>query len=288
MAKIERATASIFGASSGFQEIAEFGSLQAGTPTCVAPGTAANVETIQSLANWLGGWVDAVIGGNSPAIEDMNAYCYVMAYQIAYLLQVGIPEYDDDTTYYPGNIINVPIVIFTVTSANATVGATYTNNGATFTVLQTIAAGTRLVCYGNASNPAASGTLTKSAGTGDSSITFASNTKYSAQYVSVGNGHTGNAITNTTYWLPLLPAIGKPYQRLQANAAGDGNEYSYNAINAQSSEASQTIPAGYNLNTGLLTIPAAQTYTVDGSLCNIGDLIVLGDLVATGDVICIP
>jgi len=66
-------------------------------------------------------------------------------------------------------------VQFTVTSANATVGATYTNNGVTFTVLATIAGGTTLYCStSGSSNAAASGTLTKSGGTGDSSITFAS------------------------------------------------------------------------------------------------------------------
>lgn len=60
---------------------------------------------------------------------------------------------------------------FTVTSANATVGATYTNNGQTFTVLSTIAASTTLRMYGTGA-PAASGTLTKASGTGDATIAF--------------------------------------------------------------------------------------------------------------------
>lgn len=60
---------------------------------------------------------------------------------------------------------------FTVTSANATVAATYTNNTNTFTVLTTISSGTRLFCSG-ASAPQSSGTLTKATGTGDSTITF--------------------------------------------------------------------------------------------------------------------
>ena len=63
---------------------------------------------------------------------------------------------------------------FTVTSANASVGATYTNNGNTFTVLATIAAGTQLFCSG-ANAPTSSGTLTKSSGTGDATITFSAN-----------------------------------------------------------------------------------------------------------------
>ena len=61
--------------------------------------------------------------------------------------------------------------LFFVSSANATVGATYTNNGVTFTVLNTIAAGTQLFTT-SAGAPLASGTLTKASGTGDATITF--------------------------------------------------------------------------------------------------------------------
>jgi hypothetical protein len=71
-------------------------------------------------------------------------------------------------------------VQFIVTSANATAGATYTNNGNTYTVLQTIAAGTTLYASG-AGAPLASGTLTKATGTGDATITFSAKTDL-AQY----------------------------------------------------------------------------------------------------------
>jgi hypothetical protein len=60
---------------------------------------------------------------------------------------------------------------FTVSSANATAGAVYSNNGQNFTVESTIASGTTLVASGVGS-PLASGTLTKVSGTGDSTITF--------------------------------------------------------------------------------------------------------------------
>lgn len=61
--------------------------------------------------------------------------------------------------------------VFTCSSANATIGATYTNNGHTFTVLATLAAGTTLLCSGTGA-AGASGTLTKATGTGDATITF--------------------------------------------------------------------------------------------------------------------
>lgn len=61
---------------------------------------------------------------------------------------------------------------FTVTSANATAGATYTNNGHTYTVTGTISSGTTLLATGDGGLPLASGTLTKASGTGDATITF--------------------------------------------------------------------------------------------------------------------
>lgn len=61
--------------------------------------------------------------------------------------------------------------LFTVTSANATLGAIYTNNSLTYTVTATIASGTQLFTT-QASAPLSSGTLTKASGTGDATISF--------------------------------------------------------------------------------------------------------------------
>ena len=63
--------------------------------------------------------------------------------------------------------------VFTVTAANATAGATYTNNGFTFTVTSTIVGGLQLLANGTGF-PSTSGTLTKTGGTGDATITFSS------------------------------------------------------------------------------------------------------------------
>lgn len=60
---------------------------------------------------------------------------------------------------------------FIITSGSATVGATYTNNSVTFTVYATVASATLVVMSGSGP-PAASGTLTKASGTGDSTLTF--------------------------------------------------------------------------------------------------------------------
>lgn len=61
---------------------------------------------------------------------------------------------------------------FVVTAANATIGATYTNNTQTFTVTETIVGGTTLIANGSGADPLSSGTLTKTSGTGDATITY--------------------------------------------------------------------------------------------------------------------
>lgn len=63
---------------------------------------------------------------------------------------------------------------FTVSSANATVGATYTNNSITYTVLYTIAGGTTLVTSQSTTGSLVGTTLTKASGTGDATITLSS------------------------------------------------------------------------------------------------------------------
>lgn len=101
MSRLSRFTQKIFGSGAGPNQIAKFGSLFAGTSAFTTdPGQA------MSLSNWLTGWLGAAIGGNSPAIEDMNAVCYVLAYQLAYLMQAGVPEWDSGTTYFTSNIVS--------------------------------------------------------------------------------------------------------------------------------------------------------------------------------------
>ena len=97
--------------------------------------------------------------------------------------------------------------VFGVTSANATVGATYTNNSVTFTVLATISSGT-LLYTSSSGAPAASGTLTKASGTGDSTITFSSDialATYSPpagckliKVTAIGGGGGGGGTASTT------------------------------------------------------------------------------------------
>ncbi len=102
MTKIARKRQQIFGDGAGIDQIAKFGSLAAGVPAFTT-----DPDTIQTLANFVEGWFSAVIGGNSPAIEDMNAVCYLYAYQLAYIFQEGIPEYQASTQYYIGSVVQL-------------------------------------------------------------------------------------------------------------------------------------------------------------------------------------
>lgn len=65
---------------------------------------------------------------------------------------------------------NLPYAFF-CSSVNATVGATYSNNSVTFTVLATVAA-SAIVQMNGGGVPSFGGTLTLVSGTGDSTITF--------------------------------------------------------------------------------------------------------------------
>ncbi len=86
------------------------------------------------------------------------------------------------------NLIN--FYTFTISSGSATIAATYTNNGITYTVNKTVASGVTVIMQGSG-NPQASGTLTKSGGTGDATLTFSAYT---------GSAHTVGATTTVPYY----------------------------------------------------------------------------------------
>ena len=76
------------------------------------------------------------------------------------------------TQYLSGTGTWNATVVFFIASGSATSGATYTNNGVTYTVSATISSATILKATGNGAPTANGGTLTKTSGTGDSTITF--------------------------------------------------------------------------------------------------------------------
>lgn len=91
----------VFGGNAGFQQIAQIGSLAAGTPVY-----SIDPDVLQALSNYVDGWFDVTIGNNSPAIEDMNALCYLYAYQLAYILQTGVAEWNATTNYFTNSMVS--------------------------------------------------------------------------------------------------------------------------------------------------------------------------------------
>lgn len=101
MAKITREPQLIFGSSLiANNNIAKFGSLKVGSPAY-----SLDPSEIQTTA-YLNGWGAAVVNNNAPALQDMNGLFYLTTYQLAYLMQAGIPEWNASTTYYIGSLVN--------------------------------------------------------------------------------------------------------------------------------------------------------------------------------------
>jgi hypothetical protein len=101
MSKIVRKTQQVFGGNLvASNNIAQFGSLKAGSIAY-----SLDPAVIQSLAAWGNGWSAAVTNNNAPALQDLNAFCYLSSLQLAYLMQAGVAEWDSGTTYYTGSLV---------------------------------------------------------------------------------------------------------------------------------------------------------------------------------------
>ena len=99
--KIVRKTAQLFGVSAGATGVEEFASKQTGG-TLVYSIDPSDLQT----AAWSLGWVASIYqGAFAPYYQDRNAVDLVAFYQIAYLLQQGIPEWDASTTYFQNSVV---------------------------------------------------------------------------------------------------------------------------------------------------------------------------------------
>jgi len=98
MALLTRALQKIFGLSGGTSEFGQIGSKAAGTPV-----TTKNLETMQDLTEYEEG-LSAIVSdqGTSvlPYLEDINSLFFLITSQLAYLMQSGVAEWNDETEYY--------------------------------------------------------------------------------------------------------------------------------------------------------------------------------------------
>lgn len=181
------------------------------------------------------------------------------------------------TKYASGSGNHNITVYFQIGSGSATAGATYTNNGQTFTVVTTISSGVLLRTTGNGA-PLGSGTLTKASGTGDATITFyAFRTPIAIDFIAVGcggggggsgiSGQTGGgAGGNTTFGSSLVVANGGAGGAAGGGGVigGDGGTASITAPAVGiSSDGSYGSPGGIN-NTGSTGGPGGTAAYVAG------------------------
>ena len=96
---LSRIKQKLFAGSSS--NIGQFGSAQVGTKVL-----STNPATLQSLSNYDYGWDNAVLSGKKlPPLEEMNGLFYINTYQLSYLFQEGIAEYDSTTEYRINSIV---------------------------------------------------------------------------------------------------------------------------------------------------------------------------------------
>lgn len=123
--RIPRVFQKIFGSTAGSQQVGQFGSFANGSPTY-----ATDAATIMGLSNWLQGWFAAVVGANSPAIQDMNGAFLAVTQQLAEIFQDGIPPWDSQTVYYKGSLATAStgVSYVSLTDSNSNQPLTDTSN----------------------------------------------------------------------------------------------------------------------------------------------------------------
>lgn len=107
---VPRKTAHIFAKNASVDDVTIFGSTLAGDTQ-----KSTDLDDIQSEAYEIG-WRDAVISNkNYPLLSDMNGVMLTFSQQIAYLLQHGSCGWDNSTTYYAYDLVNVDGIIYVCT-----------------------------------------------------------------------------------------------------------------------------------------------------------------------------
>lgn len=98
MTQLTRALQKIFGSAGGTSEFGQIGSKAAG-----AALTTKDLELMQALTEYDDG-LEAIISDQGttklPYLQDINSLFYLTTSQLAYLMQSGVPEWNDETEYY--------------------------------------------------------------------------------------------------------------------------------------------------------------------------------------------
>lgn len=96
MPRLPRVTAKIFASNAQETDIGQYGSALTGTKV-----TTGDIAEIQALPAYEVGWRAAVTSDrNYPTLQEMNGLQKTFSQQIKYDLDIGMPEWDENTTYY--------------------------------------------------------------------------------------------------------------------------------------------------------------------------------------------
>ncbi len=105
MAKITIADQKIFAGVTGYTGVVgQFGSYKAG-----AAAYSIDPDIIQALSAYDSGLAASLTNNAPPTIQDLNGLFYLISRQIAYCLQMGIPEWDALTEYHYGSFVSLSI-----------------------------------------------------------------------------------------------------------------------------------------------------------------------------------
>ena len=108
--KLKRFTQKIFGLDSGDKEMVEFGTPTEGRPIFIDKmQDPAAVQTKYYEQGW---FPESLTGNIRPYAEDMNGVHFLHSYQLAYILQAGIPEWDSNTPYFKDCICRKGAVLY--------------------------------------------------------------------------------------------------------------------------------------------------------------------------------
>lgn len=99
MGILQRYTQKIFASDAANNQVTEFGTAQDNQPNYNP-----TIAEIQN-AMYLQGWTPSLVNDLAPFLEDSNGLWYMITYQLAYLYQEGIGEWDSGTTYGVGSLV---------------------------------------------------------------------------------------------------------------------------------------------------------------------------------------
>jgi hypothetical protein len=68
--------------------------------------------TQQALSQYIANWQKKAASGTPPTVEDIDALLYLLSYQLAYLIQAGVPEFEPGAIYYTNSIVNYNGVLY--------------------------------------------------------------------------------------------------------------------------------------------------------------------------------